>query len=621
MLVVVIIAVALLWLTGFSVADEPNNLEIRSKVTEVIDGGVVEWTPKNFAGFYYDIDNDLGAESIQMTITNGKLDEPNGVRYATTSQLDDFDFGGWGWYNCIGFLGEKYFAGYSMDTPYTDGYENYPELYRQSLDRNTLVDEQLLKVLIDDDTEMTVTSGTPLRLHEGYELAIKSIDIDGNKVYLELSKDGAVVDSKVVSPSKDNAVMADKTYYYKRDVGDTKSIVIIAVHFKNAFRGADQNLATVDGIFQVSDTPTDVMADTKYGKMRICSITSDTIVMDNKDDTIILSKNRDISLMGDIRIKTSNQDVVDEDNLLRCYIYKDILNPGIYEIRGTVATVVDGASVEWNPQNFAGFYYDIDHDLGTESITTTLYSNRLEEPNGVVYTTTAQECSFNFDSWGSYRIIGLMGKRYFAGYDDYYTCPEILAEANATNLLNYGDLSEILIDRDEEEVLDLSKARDIQENYSLKISAGTDNKGMLVELLRDGITVDRKAVLMPGTYVYVSKVGDASGLPIIAAHFQEPIFLKGKSYIKMDGLWQVSQNAVEVNVDKKYGKMRIAFVTDDTIAMDNKDNTITLPRNSVIPLIGDISIKTADQDDISLENPMRYYIFKNQEFAPSGGVL
>ena len=63
---------------------------------------------------------------------------------------------------------------------------------------------------------LTVTSGTPLKLEEGYELAIKSIDIDGNKVYLELSKNGAVVDSKVISPSKDNPTMSDKTYYYKK---------------------------------------------------------------------------------------------------------------------------------------------------------------------------------------------------------------------------------------------------------------------------------------------------------------------------------------------------------------------------------------------------------------------
>ena len=38
-------------------------------------------------------------------------------------------------------------------------------------------------------------------MEEGYELRIKQIDIDGNKVYLALAKDGEEVDSKVVSPS------------------------------------------------------------------------------------------------------------------------------------------------------------------------------------------------------------------------------------------------------------------------------------------------------------------------------------------------------------------------------------------------------------------------------------
>ena len=98
--------------------------------------------------------------------------------------------------------------------------------------------------------------------------------------------------------------MADKTYYYKKDVGDSKELVIIAVHFKNAFRGADQNLATIDGIWQISDVATEVEVDTEYDKMRIASVTADTITMDNKDNTITLSKNKDITLMAGIKIKT-----------------------------------------------------------------------------------------------------------------------------------------------------------------------------------------------------------------------------------------------------------------------------------------------------------------------------
>jgi len=299
-----------------------DKVEIRGDVKDVVDASAPSWDPQTFAGFFYDIDDNLGNEKIEMAIANGKLEEPNGVKYTTSTQENDFDFADWGWYNSIGFLGENYFAGYSEKKPVVNGAEIDAQLYKESTDRNMLIDEQLLKVLKDDDTEMTVTTGTPLKMEEGYELAIKSIDIDGNKVYLELSKDGAVVDSKVISPSKDAATMGDKTYYYKKDIGDTKDIVIIAAHFKNAFRGADQNLATVDSVWQVSDTPASVEVDTEYDKMRIASVTADTITMDNKDNSITLSKNKDSTLMAGIGIKTADQDEITADNPLRFYIYK-----------------------------------------------------------------------------------------------------------------------------------------------------------------------------------------------------------------------------------------------------------------------------------------------------------
>ena len=219
-------------------------VEIRGHVATDSDS----WNAEDFAGFYYDIDDNIATETMTFTITDRKLLEPDGVVYNTTAMEDDMDFDAWGNYLLIGFMADKYFAGY-VDSEGTDDV-----LFEESDDENVLSDEQLLKILVDDDSEMTVTSGTPLKGQEGYELAIKSIDIDGNKVYLELTKDGEIVDSKVISPSADNADMADKTYYYKKDVGDSKDVVIVAVHFKNAFRGADQDLATVDGFWQLSDT-------------------------------------------------------------------------------------------------------------------------------------------------------------------------------------------------------------------------------------------------------------------------------------------------------------------------------------------------------------------------------
>ena len=289
-------------------------VEIRGPVATV-ENGAYTWGPQEFAGFYYDIDDDIGTESITLTITDGDiLDEPNGIVYNTVAQPDDFDFDEWGQYMTIGFLAEEYFAAY-VEGSY---------LFDDSTDENLMADEELSKILYDDDEERTFTSGTPLPLEEGYELAIQSIDLDGNKVYVQLMKDGAVVDSAVVEPSKDGATLEDKTYTYKADLGDTEDIVVIAVHFKNAFRGSDQDLATVDGIWQISDTYTDVEEDTEYDKMTIQDVIAEdySIMMNNEDNKITLSKDKDQLLMENIRIKTADQDATAEDPL-RFYIYEE----------------------------------------------------------------------------------------------------------------------------------------------------------------------------------------------------------------------------------------------------------------------------------------------------------
>jgi hypothetical protein len=95
-----------------------------------------------------------------------------------------------------------------------------------------------------DNSEITIDTevSEPMKLNDGYELAFKSVDIDGNKVYLELTKDGQVVDSKVIIAANE----VDDTFVYSKP-GTSQ---LIKVHIKNAFRGADANLVTVDGISQ-----------------------------------------------------------------------------------------------------------------------------------------------------------------------------------------------------------------------------------------------------------------------------------------------------------------------------------------------------------------------------------
>jgi S-layer protein (TIGR01567 family) len=371
---------------------EPAPLVIRSQVAT----GDFEWNPQNFAGFYYDLNRDLGTEVLTATLKDRKLSGsyPYGLTYQTTAQKNDFAFEYWGSYNVIGFMGEKCFAGYLDTAGSTDD-----SLFEASGSKNVLSKNKLIKLLVDDNTEKTVTTNTPLILQDGYLLSIDSIDIDSNQVTLTLSKDGSKLITKKISPSKDDVTMADKTFIYRKNYGNLREVVIVAAHFKNAFRGADQDLATIDAVWQLSDDSMDVSEGAEYGKMSIKSVTTDSITMNNVDNDLTLSRNKDISLMPGIGIKTADADS------LRYFIYKDITNLGTYELRGAVAT----DSFAWTADNFAGFFYDIDDNLKTESLRTTVTDGELAQPDGITYTTMAKTTNFAFEDWGSYGVIGFLG--------------------------------------------------------------------------------------------------------------------------------------------------------------------------------------------------------------------
>lgn len=294
---------------------QPGTYEIRGSVAGQVKGmsdlvdNSFTWRPQTFAGFYYDINKDLGTETLKTTLTDdGNLsgDPPYGVTYTTTAQYKWFERDIWGLYKVIGFLGEKYFAGYYQ------GYDDASNVfYSESFDKNSLSSEQLEKILIDDDTEITLDKGEFIKLKDGYVLFFKGINSEG-QIYLELQKDGKLVDKSFLAPSVYGATNYDKTYCYRKNVGSQKDLVTIAVRFRSTYKDEERALAVVDGIWQISDIPIDLRSNTQYGKMTIRAVDANTgtISMDNKDNPITLTRKSDIELMPDIHIKTADNDTL-----------------------------------------------------------------------------------------------------------------------------------------------------------------------------------------------------------------------------------------------------------------------------------------------------------------------
>ncbi|MDQ1261565.1 MAG: hypothetical protein QG575_746, partial [Euryarchaeota archaeon] len=572
------------------VSDKP--FKIHSQVAT----GDFEWNPQNFAGFYYDLDRDVGTEVLTVALKDGKLSGsyPFGLTYQTTAQMNDFAFEDWGSYNVIGFMGEKYFAGYLDTTGSTDD-----RLFEASGSKNVLSKNELIKLLIDDDTEKTVTTDTPLTLQDGYVLSIDSIDMDAKQVTLTLFKDGGNLATKKISPSRDGATMADKTFIYKKNFGNSKDVVVVAVHFKNAFRGADQNLATVDALWQLSDEALAVSEGTDYGKMNIQKVTTDSITMNNEDNDITLSRNKDISLMPCIGIKTA-----DADSLRYC-IYRDITKPGTYEVRGTAAT----DTFTWTADNFAGFYYDIDDNLETESLRTSVTDGELAEPDGITYTTMAMTTSFQFEDWGSYGVIGFLGEKCFAEYARGF----LFDKSTDRSALAKEQLLKILADDDTEKTITTDTPLKLEEGYELAIkSISPDGNNVYLELSKYGEIV-HSAVIYPSmeaasmadkTYIYKEDVGALKKMVLIAVHFKNAFRGADQNLATIDGVWQLSDSSISVADGTAFDRLMISDIAGDHISMNNKDNPIKLSKNKYVSLAGDLYLQTADSDSL------RYYIIR-----------
>lgn len=594
-----------------------KNIRINGQIT-VVDVDRFTWDPQNFAGFYYDLDSDSGAETLTASLNDGKLSGsiPYGLTYQTMAQEKSFKFEDWGSYSVIGFLGMKCFAG-CLEGDDLD--KNF--LAQKSLDKSSLAKGQLEEVLLDNDDETTITSSSPLMLNNGYKLNLKSISIDGNDADIELYKDDRLVDSKKIQPSKVNADMSDKTYYYTKNVGDQNNLVIIAVHFKNAFMGADQGIGTIDGIFQISDEPISVMSEAVFGKMTISDVTDDHIAMDNRENTITLSKNKDFLLGGDLHLLTADQRVVDDSHPLRYYPCMEINQPGNYDIRGTVAT----GDFTWASPNFAGFYYNPDDDTGTETfearISESEHSSTLsgDDPYGLIYRTTAQKNSFRFQDWGSYYVIGFLEKKCFAGYPGGSDSENgLLSEKSSDqNSLAKGQLEEVLLDTDAKTTISADSPLELKDGYELELSAlDANGEKAFVQLRKDGKVVDSKQLdlgknvtLATKTYYYKETVGNIKSQITIAVHFKNAFVAAQKIVAIVDGVWQLSHEPIMLQEGTEFDKMSVQSVdlTAESITFANKDNPITLSRNKDTVLMGDIRLRTADSD------LLRYYIYKERQ--------
>jgi S-layer protein (TIGR01567 family) len=541
------------------------------------------WNSFSFAGFYYDIDTNMSTEELVIKDIKRTIDVGD-IIYRASPQEVNFGYSNFGKYQVIGFMANKYFAGYKNTT--------IPGPTSNFNDISTLSQGQLHKVLLDDDSKRTVSVGGTIVLQEGYVLKATDIDMTARTMLLVLLKDGVEVDSSPLS--------ADQTYVYEKRVGNVESLPIILVRFDNVFSGQELQTAFLKGIFQISETVTSIRSGDTYGLMSVVGVDSNNVTMENKQ-TVGLSPAAKIDLMGDLKII-----VADDSNKLRFAL--SVERKGDFEVRGTVYPITK----EWTPMNFGlnvmsadgtsegkdiGFYYNLDDDVGTEDLKINSISGNSIPEGGLIYSTSPQQVSFTYSNFGKYQVVGFMADKYFAGYSG-HTIPGPTSSFSDISALSQGQLHKILIDDDTKRTISVGGTVALQEGYVLKATdIDLTARTMLLVLLKDGVEVDSSPLSADQTYVYEKRVGNVESLPLIMVRFDNVFSGQELQTAFLKGLFQISETPTSIKVGDTFGNMEVKSVNKDSLTMSNS-GSIGLSRGNTVDIMGNVKFRVADSGDV-----------------------
>lgn len=174
---------------------------------------------------------------------------------------------------------------------------------------------KLAKVLISQgrgiEEKKTLKLGTTWSLGEGYNLTVESLDTTASprQAWLNLSKDGKVLDNKVVNEG-------DIYSYIEKNLKGESDVPIFVTYVEGIFTGGEGMSALVQLRYTwlISQNVLEVKQGDKFGVFEVKEANEDYLSLYNKDKQIDLGQNTVQPLYGDLKFK-----VADSSTKLRFY--------------------------------------------------------------------------------------------------------------------------------------------------------------------------------------------------------------------------------------------------------------------------------------------------------------
>jgi len=602
---ILVLAVAMV---GAASADEVitvDEVEVRGDIINVsestpdvwVDG--VEWDAAKFAAFWYDLDDDLSTENLTLepgtiregddTIDEGNLSyrtEPVWQRYELNADHPDLVVEGddpelSAGYYIEGWMAEKYVA----------------------VNGNA---DKLVELLVEfeGDDKKTLSTGETWDLGSGYSLTAQQIDLDGNKVWLVLDKDGKELDSEVVIGGESTNA---SVYTYTEDLSNEEDVPVFSCLVDAVFRGTDSNIVQVMYVFLVDNDVLEIDTSETYGAMEVMTANGNEIILKNEDNTLDLSKDTTEHIMGKMYFKTA-----DDADHIRFYPFVEYTEPGTYEVRGNIINVsdtttldVEAEGVEWDATKFAAFWYDLDDDLSTENLTLDpgtigIDDDSIDEGN-LTYRTRPvwQRYELNADHpdlvvegddpelSAGYYIEGWMAEKYVA------------VNGNADKLV------ELLVEfeGDDKKTLSTGETWDLGSGYSLTAQQiDLDGNKVWLVLDKDGKELDSEVVIggestNASVYTYTEDLSNEEDVPVFSCLVDAVFRGTDSNIVQVMYVFLVDNDVLEIDTSETYGAMEVMTANGNEIILKNEDNTLDLSKDTTEHIMGKMYFKTADDAD------------------------
>jgi S-layer protein (TIGR01567 family) len=471
---------------------------------------------------------------------DGKVISENDLRYNITIENVDYNYSdpanGWGTYPVVSLFGNKYLPLKPDDIG------------------------KLSRLVLDSNDTYTINTGNIIDLGQGYILEVKQVNLDGEFVWFKFYKDGKYVDESIIG------LLGDGTWTCKLDdIQGENDVVVLKVHVKHFPQGSINGVIKIDGLWLIDyANAVDIYSSNEFGKLNNVSIDGATLSISNKY-AFTLTRDSEQEIAKEIYFKVADTPV----NLLRFYSFKQITDPGAYEIRGQVASGANDQN--WDARNFAGFYYDFGNNFATESLTVSNISGNVIGKNGLVYNTSVTETAYQYknaynaySNWGTYNVICLFGEQYVP-----------LKPTDASKLFK------LILDSNNEYTLKTGDVLDLGEGYTLEVKQiDVDGEKLWLEFDKDGQYVDDRVVSVDGggysTWnVKLDNIQGENDVTVLKVHFKRIFQDTVNNIAEIDGIWLIDYaNILNVEPGDEFGKLNNVKINGNTLTITNNDNFI-----------------------------------------------